>query len=221
MILLIDNYDSFVHNLARYFERLGQDTLVVRNDATSAADIRRLEPLAIVISPGPCTPSEAGCSVSVVRELAARTPILGICLGHQAIAAASGAHIVRAAEPRHGRTSLVTHDASPLFAGVPSPFSACRYHSLVVDEQSLPAELQVTARADDASIMGVAHATLPLFGLQFHPEAALSEHGYRLLANFLTLAGCHVDADIPDLAANELRVTREPAPLPPLQPVTF
>jgi anthranilate synthase/aminodeoxychorismate synthase-like glutamine amidotransferase len=222
VILLIDNYDSFVHNLARYFERLGQETLVVRNDATTPAAARDLAPQAIVISPGPCTPAEAGCSVAIARELAGEVPILGVCLGHQAIAAALGARIIRAPEPRHGRTSPVVHDASGLWEGLPSPFPVCRYHSLIVDEATLPSEMQVTARAtDDGCIMALEHADRLLFGVQFHPEAALTSHGYRILANFLTLAGCRVDVDPAALTASE---RREPEPATvalPTDPVTF
>ncbi len=221
MILLIDNYDSFVHNLARYFERLGQETVVVRNDAVTPAQIRRIAPHAVVLSPGPCTPSEAGCSVAVVRELGGELPILGVCLGHQAIAAALGARVVRAAAPRHGRTSWVEHYGTSLFADVPSPFRACRYHSLTVDERSLPADVHVTARADDGCVMALEHASRPMFGLQFHPEAALTEHGYLLLANFLRLAGCRVAADPDQLATNELPTPNAPTYAPPEQPVTF
>jgi anthranilate synthase/aminodeoxychorismate synthase-like glutamine amidotransferase len=205
MLLLIDNYDSFVHNLARYFQRLGQETLVLRNDAASVGDIRRLAPTAVVISPGPCTPAEAGCSVDILRQLPAETPILGVCLGHQAIAAAFIGRIVRAAEPRHGRTSVITHSSSRLFANLPSPLTVCRYHSLVVDEPSLPAELRVTARAEDGTIMAIEHVSRPVFGVQFHPEAALTEHGYHLLANFLDIAGCRTHRDVATLAAGENR----------------
>jgi anthranilate synthase/aminodeoxychorismate synthase-like glutamine amidotransferase len=221
MILLIDNYDSFVHNLARYFQRLGQETVVVRNDVTTAAEVRRLAPQAIVISPGPCTPAEAGCSIDVVRELQNDMPILGVCLGHQAIAAALGGRIVRACEPRHGRTSRVEHSARGLFAGVPSPLTVCRYHSLVVDEASLPAALGVTARSEDGAIMAMEHASRPLFGVQFHPEATLTEHGYRLLANFLQLAGLGIDTDINALAASENRRPADAHYAAPSQPLTF
>jgi anthranilate synthase/aminodeoxychorismate synthase-like glutamine amidotransferase len=221
MILLIDNYDSFVHNLARYFQRLGERTLVVRNDATTLADVERLRPEAIVLSPGPCTPAEAGCSVEIVRSLAASVPILGVCLGHQAIAAAFGASIVRAAEPRHGRTSQVEHSASELFAHIPSPFTVCRYHSLVVDDKSLPSELRTTAYADDGAIMALEHATHPVFGVQFHPEAALTQHGYQLLANFLRVAGRPSDIDVSKLAASENRSPTAAAYYAPERPLTF
>jgi anthranilate synthase/aminodeoxychorismate synthase-like glutamine amidotransferase len=221
MILLIDNYDSFVYNLARHFERLGQETVVVRNDAITPAGIRRLKPQAVVLSPGPCTPSEAGCSVATVSELAGEIPLLGVCLGHQAIAAALGAKVIRAVEPRHGRTSLVEHEGTPLLAGVPSPFRVCRYHSLTVDECALPAEMRVTARADDGCVMALEHAHLTLCGVQFHPEAVLTEHGYTLLANFLRLAGCRVTADPVKLAADELPRPAVPEFVAPSQPVTF
>jgi anthranilate synthase component II len=221
MSLLIDNYDSFVHNLARYFERLGQETLVVRNDAATVGEVRRLSPQAIVLSPGPCTPAEAGCSIDVVRELHDEVPMLGVCLGHQAIAAALGGRVVRAPEPRHGRTSQVAHPASRLFARVPSPLTVCRYHSLVVDEANLPASLQVTARAEDGTIMALEHATRPLFGVQFHPEAALTEHGYQLLENFLHLAGCNVAVDAAGLAAGENRSPVEQSYATPPDSLTF
>ncbi len=222
MILLIDNYDSFVHNLARYFERLGQETVVVRNDATTPAAVRRLAPAAIVISPGPGTPAEAGCSVAVVQELGAELPILGVCLGHQAIAAALGASIVRAAEPRHGRTSHVEHSGSRVLAGVPSPFAVCRYHSLIVDERSLPADVRVTARAaDDGAVMVLEHAAHPVVGVQFHPEAALTDHGYAILANFLALAGCRASHDADALMASELREPAAASYAPPRNPITF
>jgi anthranilate synthase/aminodeoxychorismate synthase-like glutamine amidotransferase len=221
VILLIDNYDSFVHNLARYFERLGQHTHVVRNDATTVVEVRRLKPRAIVLSPGPCTPVEAGCSVDLVRQLGGELPILGVCLGHQAIAAAFGGRIVRAPEPRHGRTSPIGHTAKSLFADLPSPLTACRYHSLVVDEASLPSELQVTARADDETIMGLEHTSRPLYGVQFHPEASLTQHGYQLIANFLKLAGCRVTADISALTASENRTASDLPYDPPQRPLTF
>jgi anthranilate synthase/aminodeoxychorismate synthase-like glutamine amidotransferase len=221
MILLIDNYDSFVHNVARYFQRLGQETVVVRNDATTLAEVRRQVPAAIVLSPGPCTPSEAGCSIAVVRELSGEIPILGVCLGHQTIAAAFGARVVRAPEPRHGRTSLILHDDSPVFAGTPSPFRACRYHSLIVDEASLPASLRVTARADDGCVMGIERRGHQTFGLQFHPESTLTDHGYALLANFLRIAGASVPADVESITSGENRMP-PPERYPEIEhPITF
>ena len=191
MILLIDNYDSFVYNLARYFEELGRETSVVRNDAVSIADlessIRRGEgPEAIVLSPGPCDPYRAGVSIDVVRALGARVPVLGVCLGHQAIGAAYGARIVRA-RPVHGRTSAVHHVASGLFEGLPSPFPAARYHSLIIERETLPQELEVTAATGDGIILAVRHREQPVIGIQFHPESVLTEHGHRILANFLAM----------------------------------
>jgi anthranilate synthase component 2 len=185
VILLIDNYDSFVHNLARYFMRLGQTTHVVRNDAVDLAGIRQLRPAAIVLSPGPRTPKEAGCSVDVIQAFGAELPTLGVCLGHQAIGVAYGGRVVRAQQPMHGRTSLVRHRRSGLFRGIPSPLTACRYHSLVLDRESLPTCLDVTAWTDDGTIMGIAHREWPVFGVQFHPESILTEAGSELLANFL------------------------------------
>lgn len=189
MILLIDNYDSFVYNLARYFERLGHATHVVRNTAITVEEAAKLHPAAIVLSPGPCTPQEAGCSLELVRSLHADVPMLGICLGHQTICAALGGRIARANEPVHGRMSFVHHNGRGVFAGLPNPFRGGRYHSLAVDETSLPEGLEVSARTDDGTIMAIAHRTLPVVGLQFHPESILTEHGYRLLAAFLQLAG--------------------------------
>ena len=187
MILLLDNYDSFVHNLARYFEELGTQTRVVRNDATSVEAIRRLKPQAIVLSPGPCTPREAGITLEVIRELGGEIPILGVCLGHQAIGLAFGATLRRADQPMHGRTSPVQHTGLGLFAGLPHPLRAMRYHSLVVDEVASP--LRVTAWTDDGVVMGLEHAQLPIWGVQFHPESVLTSGGHRLLSNFLERAG--------------------------------
>ncbi|MEX2188151.1 MAG: aminodeoxychorismate/anthranilate synthase component II [Pirellulales bacterium] len=198
MILLLDNYDSFVHNLARHFRRLGQQTVVVRNDAVDWRGVRAMSPDAVVLSPGPCTPVEAGCCVDVVRELSGEIPMLGVCLGHQAIAAAFGAAIVRAREPMHGRTSEIVHNATGLFTGVPSPLTVCRYHSLVVDEATLADELEVTARTADGTVMAIAHRRRPVVGVQFHPEAVLTERGYAMLANFLRMAGLAVTASLPE-----------------------
>jgi anthranilate synthase/aminodeoxychorismate synthase-like glutamine amidotransferase len=189
MILLIDNYDSFVHNLARYFRRLGCETLVVRNDAITIDEVRQMHPQAIVISPGPCTPNEAGIALELIRECATSFPILGICLGHQAIVQAFGGHIVVAHQPMHGRESDVTHSGSPMFRNVPSPFRAGRYHSLIVQRNRLPDCLEITARTDDYTVMAVEHKSLPVVGLQFHPESVLTDQGYQILQNFLTLAG--------------------------------
>lgn len=189
MILLIDNYDSFVYNLARYLEELGSETLVVRNDAVSVGEAAALQAAAIVISPGPCTPSEAGVSLDLIRELGPRVPLLGVCLGHQAIAQALGGLVVRAPEPVHGRTSLITHHGTRLFSGLPNPLQATRYHSLIVDEATLPADLQIVARTGDGLPMALEHAHWPLYGVQFHPESILTDGGHRLLANFLAAAG--------------------------------
>lgn len=189
MILLIDNYDSFVHNLARYFREMGCDVEVVRNDVVVVVEVRARRPSAIVVSPGPCTPAEAGISVELIRELAPQVPILGVCLGHQAIADAFGGHVVRANSPVHGRTSLVQHRGTPLFAGLSNPFPATRYHSLIVDESTLPAELTVTARTTDGVPMAIEHRNYPAYGVQFHPESVLTDSGHRILANFLSLAG--------------------------------
>ncbi|MEX0718449.1 MAG: aminodeoxychorismate/anthranilate synthase component II [Planctomycetaceae bacterium] len=190
MLLLLDNYDSFVHNLARYFAEMGCATRVVRSDAVSVAEIAALRPEALVISPGPCGPKEAGISVAAVRELAGKLPILGVCLGHQAIAAAFDGAIVRADEPVHGRTSLVRHAGTGLFENVSDPLVATRYHSLIVDETRLPKCLEITARTEDGVPMALAHRDLPIFGVQFHPESVLTESGPAILANFLALAGC-------------------------------
>lgn len=201
MILLIDNYDSFVHNLARYFQRLGHQTVVVRNDAVELDDVAMCQPSAIVLSPGPCTPREAGCSLDLVRRFHATIPILGVCLGHQAIAAALGARITRAPEPMHGRVSPVLHDGQGVFAGLPSPFFACRYHSLVVDQATLPSCLVVSAHTADRVVMAVRHRDRPLVGLQFHPESILTSHGYALLAAFLRLSGLSVPGVLPGMEA--------------------
>jgi anthranilate synthase/aminodeoxychorismate synthase-like glutamine amidotransferase len=188
MILVLDNYDSFVYNLARYLCELGCETRVVRNDAVCVAEVAAMGPQAIVISPGPCTPREAGISVELVRTLSASIPILGVCLGHQAIGEALGARVVRGPSPAHGMSSLVWHESTPLFAGLENPFPAARYHSLCMVESTLPPELRVTARTDDGVVMAVEHQKRPLVGVQFHPESVLTDSGHKLLANFLKLA---------------------------------
>jgi len=218
MILLIDNFDSFVYNLARYFQRLGHQTLVVRNTAIDAAGVAELAPAAVVLSPGPCTPREAGCSLEVVRRLHSRLPILGVCLGHQTIAAALGGGIVRAPEPVHGRTSPVHHDGQGIFAGLPNPLTACRYHSLVVEESSLPECLEVCARTTDGIAMAIRHRSLPVVGLQFHPESILTETGYDLLAGFLRLAGLPVSGT-PSLACELSGDRPASAPAPASTPI--
>ncbi|HSE45904.1 MAG TPA: aminodeoxychorismate/anthranilate synthase component II [Gemmatimonadales bacterium] len=186
MILLIDNYDSFVYNLARYVAELGEEAVVRRNDAITLEEIPRLQPSHIIISPGPCSPAEAGISTELVRRFGGSIPILGVCLGHQCIGAAYGGEIVRAKRPMHGKTSRIHHRGEGIFAGLPSPFLATRYHSLVIAPESVPPELRVTATAEDGEIMAVAHATHPVVGVQFHPESVLTEHGYRMLDQFLT-----------------------------------
>lgn len=194
MILLIDNYDSFVFNLARYVTELGVEAEVVRNDAVSIADVIGAKPDAIILSPGPCTPAESGICVDLVREVSGTIPLLGVCLGHQAIAAAFGATIVRAPEPVHGRTSQIPHEATRLFDGLPNPLRVTRYHSLVADENSLPDELTVTSRTDDGLVMAFEHREHPTFGVQFHPESILTQMGHALMRNFLQLAELEASA---------------------------
>jgi anthranilate synthase component 2 len=185
MLLMIDNYDSFTWNLVQYLGELGADVHVYRNDAITLTEIAAWEPGQIVISPGPCTPNEAGISVPLVREFAGRIPILGVCLGHQAIGQAFGGRVVRAQRVMHGKLSPIAHDGRGVFTGLPSPFVATRYHSLAIERASLPAELEITATAEDGEIMGVRHRRLAVEGVQFHPEAILTEHGRALLGNFL------------------------------------
>lgn len=186
MILLIDNYDSFVYNLARYVAELGGEAVVRRNDEVTLEGIEALAPSHIIISPGPCSPTEAGVSVATVRRFGPTIPILGVCLGHQAIGAAYGAEIVRARQPMHGKTSRIAHQGTSVFTGLPSPLTATRYHSLVIAPESVPPDLIVTATADDGEIMAVQHGEYPVAGVQFHPESVLTEHGYRMLDWFLT-----------------------------------
>jgi anthranilate synthase/aminodeoxychorismate synthase-like glutamine amidotransferase len=185
MILLIDNYDSFVYNLARYVRELGEVPVVRRHDATTVEEILALRPSHIIISPGPCSPAEAGISTEVVRQVGPEIPILGVCLGHQCIGAAYGAEIVRAGRPMHGKTSRVHHRGTGLFSGLPTPFYATRYHSLVIAPGSVPPDLEVLATSEDGEIMAVQHARHPVYGVQFHPESVLTEHGYRLVDHFL------------------------------------
>jgi anthranilate synthase component 2 len=190
MLLMIDNYDSFTYNLVQYFGELGQAVKVVRNDELSVAQIAALKPERIVISPGPCTPNEAGVSLEVLAALGDQVPILGVCLGHQSIGQAFGGKVIRASRIMHGKTSPVFHTGQGVFAGLPSPFEATRYHSLVVEQSSLPDCLEVTAWTENADgsreeIMGLRHRTLPVQGVQFHPESILTEHGHAMLQNFL------------------------------------
>ena len=185
MLLLIDNYDSFTYNLVQYLGELGADVHVHRNDTLNLEQIAAWNPTQIVISPGPCTPNEAGISVPLIERFAGSVPILGVCLGHQAIGQAFGGRIVRAERVMHGKVSPVAHDGRGVFAGLPSPLTATRYHSLAIERASIPACLEITASADDGEIMGVRHREWPVEGVQFHPEAILSEHGHALLRNFL------------------------------------
>jgi anthranilate synthase component 2 len=187
MLLMIDNYDSFTYNLVQYLGELGQEVVVVRNDQISLDEIAALSPAYLVISPGPCTPNEAGVSVPAIQRFAGQIPILGVCLGHQAIGAALGGDIVRAPRIMHGKTSPIHHDGRGVFAGLPDPFEATRYHSLVIDPASLPAELERTAWTDEGEIMGVRHRTALVEGVQFHPESILTLVGKRLLGNFLAM----------------------------------
>ena len=198
MILLIDNYDSFVYNLARYVRELGETPLVRRNDALTVDDVGGLEPSHIILSPGPCSPVEAGISTAIVRRWGGTIPILGVCLGHQCIGAAYGAAIVRAGRPMHGKASRIRHDARDIFSGFENPFFAARYHSLVIAPASLPPELVVRATAEDGEIMAVQHVRHPVLGVQFHPESVLTEQGYRLLDRFLH--GVDHAAALPDHA---------------------
>jgi anthranilate synthase/aminodeoxychorismate synthase-like glutamine amidotransferase len=192
MVLVIDNYDSFPYNLVQYLGELGAEPVVRRNDEVAVEEIGALAPRAIVISPGPGTPAEAGITVPAVRRWAGKIPILGVCLGHQAIGEAFGGRVVRAARVMHGKTSRITHDKSGLFAELPAPLEVMRYHSLVVERDSLPADLVVTATTvgDDREIQAMRHVSMPVWGVQFHPESAFTAHGKRILQNFLSMAQC-------------------------------
>jgi anthranilate synthase component 2 len=185
MLLMIDNYDSFTYNLVQYLGELGQDVRVVRNDEMSVAELQDLAPQRVVISPGPCTPNEAGVSLELIRAFGGRVPILGVCLGHQAIGQAYGGRVVHAKSLMHGKVSEIHHSGAGVFRGLPSPYTATRYHSLAIERASCPAELEITAWTDDGEIMGVRHRKLPVEGVQFHPESILTQHGHALLRNFL------------------------------------
>lgn len=187
MTLVIDNYDSFTYNLVQYLGELGANPLVFRNDQITIAQMEALSPERLVISPGPCTPREAGISVEAIRHFAGKIPILGVCLGHQSIGAAFGGRIVRAKRLMHGKTSIIQHDGKTIFAGIPNPFEAVRYHSLVIDPENVPECLVVTAHSEDGEIMGVRHKQYPIEGVQFHPESVATTYGKRLLENFLRM----------------------------------
>ncbi len=187
MLLMLDNYDSFTYNLVQYFGELGEEVRVLRNDQTTVEEIEALAPDRICVSPGPCSPAEAGISVALIRHFAGKRPILGVCLGHQAIASAFGGNVVRAQQIMHGKVSSITHMGTDVFKGLPSPYIVTRYHSLAIERDTLPDCLEITAHTDDGEIMGVRHKTLPVYGVQFHPESVLSEHGHTLLKNFLDI----------------------------------
>ena len=187
-LFMLDNYDSFTYNIVQYFGELGAEVIVARNDEITIEEIEAMEPDLICVSPGPCTPTEAGISIELIKHFAGQIPILGVCLGHQSIGAAFGANIVGAKKLMHGKTSSITHGGTDLFTGLPSPFTVTRYHSLAIERETLPECLEVTAETDDGEIMAVAHNELPVFGVQFHPESVLSEYGHELLNNFLKYA---------------------------------
>ena len=195
MIILIDNYDSFTWNLYHYLGELGAETIVHRNDAVSVGQVLSARPQAIVLSPGPCTPNEAGICLDLIAKAGGKVPVLGVCLGHQALGQAYGGRVVRAANLMHGKLSRIRHQGKGLFRGIPDDFAATRYHSLIVERHTLPDCLEVTAETDGGVIMGLSHKTLPLHGVQFHPESIASEHGHRILQNFLSLA--RIQASIP------------------------
>jgi len=185
MLVMIDNYDSFTYNLVQYLGELGEEVKVLRNDEVSVAEVAAMAPAQIVLSPGPCTPNEAGISLELIEKLAGRIPILGVCLGHQAIGQAFGGRVVRAKQVMHGKVSRIRHDGKGVFAGVAQDFIATRYHSLVIERDSVPACLEISARSEDGEIMGLRHRELAVEGVQFHPEALLTEHGHDMLKNFL------------------------------------
>ncbi len=221
MILLLDNYDSFVFNLERYLIELGCSTKVVRNDAMTVDEIARAAPQAIILSPGPCGPAEAGISVELIQRLGPAVPMLGVCLGHQCLAAAFGGQVVRAPEPVHGRVSWIRHTGTPLFQQIANPFTATRYHSLIAEAETLPDELQAIAWTDDKLVMALQHRDHRLWGVQFHPESILTEFGHQLLANFLSCAGVG-PVTIPSserdrTLSEELPETQGPPPSTPMR----
>ena len=195
MLLMIDNYDSFTYNLVQYFGELGQEVKVFRNDAISLAEIARLKPAYLVISPGPCSPAQAGISLAAIREFAGTIPLLGVCLGHQSIGEAFGGRVVHAKRLMHGKVSPVRHQAGGVFRGLPDPLTCTRYHSLAVERESLPDCLEITAWTEDGEIMGFQHRNRPIHGVQFHPESIATEGGHAMLANFLKLAGVEPQVD--------------------------
>lgn len=192
MILVVDNYDSFTYNLVQFLGELGAELKVLRNDEVSVAQVRALGPTGLVISPGPCTPREAGESCNLIRELHRELPILGVCLGHQCIGEVMGGRVIRAPKLMHGKTSQITHNDTGVFRGLPNPFTATRYHSLIVEESSIPECLEITARSEDGLVMGLKHRESPLFGVQFHPESILTGDGKALLSNFLDVTAARV-----------------------------
>ena len=206
MVFVLDNYDSFTYNLVQYLGEQGAEITVRRNDELSVDEVEALKPDRILLSPGPCTPQDAGILIPLIQRMAGKAPILGVCLGHQAIGAAFGGQVVRAAKLMHGKTSPVEHDGKGIFAGLPTPLTCTRYHSLIVAEEGLPKELEITARsganAGEQIIMGLRHRTLPIFGVQFHPESIASEYGHEILANFLAIArGRNAPGDVSRRAA--------------------
>lgn len=187
-LFMLDNYDSFTYNIVQYFGELGAEVIVARNDEISIEEIEAMDPDLICVSPGPCTPAEAGISIEVIKHFACKIPILGVCLGHQSIGAAFGGHVIRAKQLMHGKTSTITHHGTDIFTDIPSPYTVTRYHSLAIERDTLPECLEITAETDDGEIMAVAHKELPVFGVQFHPESVLSDYGHELFNNFLKYA---------------------------------
>lgn len=187
-LFMLDNYDSFTYNIVQYFGELGAEVIVARNDEISIEEIEAMDPDLICVSPGPCTPAEAGISIEVIKHFAGKIPILGVCLGHQSIGAAFGGHVIRAKQLMHGKTSTITHHGTDIFTDIPSPYTVTRYHSLAIERDTLPECLEITAETEDGEIMAVAHKELPVFGVQFHPESVLSDYGHELFNNFLKYA---------------------------------